>query len=106
MRSIAPVFKRDGITVNAILPSFVVTKFVPADRAAIIPAQFVTSMETITAAYDRFLDDPSLSGETIEIHPNTIVPRKLPEYAHESMKFFEMATRLDNKPRVAKDSAN
>jgi NAD(P)-dependent dehydrogenase (short-subunit alcohol dehydrogenase family) len=102
LRSIAPVFKRDGINVNAILPSFVVTNFVPAARAALIPPPLITGMETVIAAYDKFLDDPTLSGEALEIHPNTTFVRKVPEYAHESMKFFEMATRLDDKPRVSK----
>lgn len=102
MRSIAPVFKRDGIAINAILPSFVVTNFVPSARAALIPKPFVTSMEMVIAAYQRFLDDPELSGEAIEIHPDTTVSRTVPEYGHDSMKFFEMVTRLDDKPRVIK----
>ncbi|UNI18342.1 15-hydroxyprostaglandin dehydrogenase (NAD(+)) [Purpureocillium takamizusanense] len=66
-RSIAPSLKPDSIAVNAILPGFTPSNMT-APLLGVIPDQYVTSLDTMVAAYDVFLDDDSqMTGQVLEV---------------------------------------
>lgn len=87
-RAVGPKFCTEGITVNAILPAFVVTGLAPAGLVDAMPKEHLTPMSTILKAYDAFLDDDKMSGETVECSGDQLYFRKKPEYANDSQRWL------------------
>jgi 15-hydroxyprostaglandin dehydrogenase (NAD) len=84
VRSVGPKFRRDDkITVNAILPAFVVTGLAPAGLVDAMPKEHLTPMSTILKAYDSFLES-DMSGETVECSGTELYYRKKAEYPNKS----------------------
>jgi len=71
------VFKSQGISMNAILPSFTPTALTPQALHNMIPEQYTTHMKTIIDAYDIFINNPSFSGEILELVIELYMMKKL-----------------------------
>jgi NAD(P)-dependent dehydrogenase (short-subunit alcohol dehydrogenase family) len=94
-RSAGPIFKSQGIAINAILPSFTPTNLTPQALHDMIPEPYITPMKTILEAYDTLIDSPHLSGETLELVVDKTYFLKQPEYADTRMEFFERLLQPD-----------
>ena len=87
-RSAGPVFAKENITVNAILPAFVPTGLAPPGLIDIFPKEHVTPISTVIKAFDTFLEYDSLSGETVELSQGDLFFRKKPDYPNESQRWL------------------
>jgi 15-hydroxyprostaglandin dehydrogenase (NAD) len=89
VRSVGPKFRRDDhITINAILPAFVATGLAPAGLIDAMPKEHLTPMSTILKAYDSFLENDDLSGETVECSGDQLYFRKKAEYPNKSQEWL------------------
>jgi len=88
-RSCGPVFlRKDKITINCICPAFVETNLCPPHVRAIFPPEHITPMTTILRAYDTFINDRSMTGQTAEVSLDKIYFREQPDWANESQKWL------------------
>jgi NAD(P)-dependent dehydrogenase (short-subunit alcohol dehydrogenase family) len=94
-RSVGPIFKSRGITINAILPSFTPTNLTPQALHDMIPEPYVTPMKAILEAYDTLIDSPHLSGEILELIVDKTYFLKQPKYAYTRIEFFEKLLQPD-----------
>jgi len=90
VRSTGPKFLRDDkITVNAVLPAFVPTGLAPPGLVDLIEkAGHLTPMSTMMKAYDAFLEDDKLSGETVEVTLDELHFREPVPYPNASQKWL------------------
>jgi 15-hydroxyprostaglandin dehydrogenase (NAD) len=79
---------RDGITLNAICPAFVITGLCPPFIRDTFPEEHVTPMSTIMKAYDAFLDDDNMTGQTVECTLDELHFRQKPEYSNASQRWM------------------
>jgi len=91
-RAAGPVFKKEGITVNCILPAFVPTGLAPPKIIEIFPKEHITPMSTIIRAFDEFLQNPEKSGDILECSQDQLFPRKPPEFPNESQRWLREET--------------
>ncbi|KAH6995431.1 hypothetical protein EDB80DRAFT_755462 [Ilyonectria destructans] len=88
-RSAGPtLLKTDGITVNCICPGFIVTNLCPKHMVDKFPKEHITPMSSVLRAYDAFLTDDSLTGQTVELSLDQLYYRTKPEYANESQRWL------------------
>lgn len=87
-RSLGTKFKSEGMTINAILPAFVPTNLAPPGLINSIPEEHITPMSTVLKAYDAFLDNEELSGETVEVSQDQLYYRKQVPYPSESLRWL------------------
>ncbi|GAB7349167.1 hypothetical protein MBLNU459_g8103t1 [Dothideomycetes sp. NU459] len=88
-RSAGPIFLRqDNITVNTILPAFVPTNLCPSHVLHLFPKEHITPMTTVLKAFDTFLDDDKMTGQTVELSLDNLYFRVKPEYANASQKWL------------------
>lgn len=80
--------KLDNITLNAICPAFVMTGLCPPFIRDTFPKEHVTPMATIMKAYDAFLDDDTMTGQTVEATLEQLHFRQMPEYSNESQRWM------------------
>jgi 15-hydroxyprostaglandin dehydrogenase (NAD) len=89
VRSIGPVLHTsENITVNAICPAFVPTNLAPKAILEKWPKEHVTPMSTILKAFDTFLGDGTLTGQTVECSLGELHFRKQIEWANESQRWI------------------
>ncbi|MCJ1311467.1 hypothetical protein MMC25_005138 [Agyrium rufum] len=90
VRSVGPKFQRDdNITVNAIMPAFIITGLAPKGLVETLEQKgHVTPMSSILKAYDAFIEDDSKTGETVEVSGQTLYWRKPVEFANESQRWL------------------
>ncbi|KAJ5726905.1 hypothetical protein N7493_005932 [Penicillium malachiteum] len=87
-RALGPLFDQQNIQVNAICPAFVLTGLCPKDIRDRFPKEHVTPMSTIIKAYETFINDDSLSGQTVEVSLNQLYFRTQPDYPNESQRWL------------------
>ena len=83
VRSTAPIYLRDGITINAICPTLIRTNLMPShmtDRFH-VPEQ-TTPMTTAFKAFDAVLASETLTGQTMELALGEVVFKQ--QAAHET----------------------
>jgi 15-hydroxyprostaglandin dehydrogenase (NAD) len=69
VRSVGPRFlTEDNIAVNAILPAFVATGLAPDGLVEMVESKgHLTPMSSILEAYDRYLEEETMAGQTCEV---------------------------------------
>ncbi|EWC43847.1 hypothetical protein DRE_07291 [Drechslerella stenobrocha 248] len=87
-RSVAGNYVKDGIRVNAICPALVPTAIFPGDLSAFFPAEHITPVATIVAAYDKFITDETLVGKVVECSQGSHFFREKSEYPNESQRWM------------------
>jgi 15-hydroxyprostaglandin dehydrogenase (NAD) len=81
-------FLTENITVNCICPAFVPTSLCPASVLDIFPKEHITPMSTVMRAFDRFLQDDRMTGQTMELSLDNHYLRVQPEWANESQRWL------------------
>ncbi|KAK3934385.1 hypothetical protein QBC46DRAFT_454232 [Diplogelasinospora grovesii] len=89
VRSTARNLESVNIQINALAPAVLDTNIAPDKK--LFKHMIVTPMSTLIAGVEKFLGDPSLSGEVAEIHGDSVSLRASPEWVDEdSRKNVEM----------------
>ena len=97
VRSVAPMFAVDDIRVNAILPVMIATNLMPEQLRAEWDEAQLTPMATALKAYDTFLDDESMIGQTVELTLEELVFKQRPEYSNANVSWMFSQTELWEK---------
>ncbi|KAJ5936005.1 hypothetical protein N7454_005303 [Penicillium verhagenii] len=87
-RALGPELDRQNIQVNAICPAFVPTALCPKDMLDRFPKEHITPMSTVIKAYDTFLKDDTLNGQTVELSLDQLYFRAKPDYPNESQRWL------------------
>ncbi|BCS28225.1 15-hydroxyprostaglandin dehydrogenase (NAD(+)) [Aspergillus puulaauensis] len=87
-RALGPVFAKENIQVNAICPAFVPTALCPKDMLDRFPKEHITPMSTVINAYETFIGDSNLHGQTVELSLDQLYFRTQPEYPNESQRWL------------------
>jgi 15-hydroxyprostaglandin dehydrogenase (NAD) len=87
-RSVGPVLAKENITVNATCPAFIKTNLAPKVILEKFSEEHVTPMSTALKAFDAFLGDDSMTGQTVELSLGDLFFRKQPEWANESQRWL------------------
>lgn len=82
----AQPLKTENITINAVLPAFVVTNLAPGPLNSIWPKEHTTPMSTILKAFNLYLDTDK-TGHIGECSLEEIYFRTQPEYPNESQRW-------------------
>jgi 15-hydroxyprostaglandin dehydrogenase (NAD) len=89
VRSAATVlYKQDKIALNAICPAMVMTNLTPENIRGTFPQEHFTPMSTIMRAYDSFLDDDALHGQTVIASVDKLHFEKMPRWADDSLRWI------------------
>ncbi|CAM1505038.1 Fc.00g106750.m01.CDS01 [Cosmosporella sp. VM-42] len=81
VRATARVLKiKENIRINCVLPGIVATNIIPPEMIAAVTPECLTPVSTIVAAYNKCLEDESLSGEAIECSAEKMLFTPRPEY--------------------------
>lgn len=110
-RSAGPMFfRQDKISINAILPAFVPTNLCPPHVLHLFPKEHITPMSTVLKAFDTFLDDDNMTGQTVELsleNPGMYF-RTQPEWANASQRWLgeESKSFWDEAYRTAAPARN
>ncbi|KAK7206468.1 hypothetical protein BZA70DRAFT_287946 [Myxozyma melibiosi] len=95
VRSVAPIFIKENITVNCICPAFVETNLAPKDLLRRMPREHVTPMSTVLRAFQSFADDDALTGQAAECSLGDIFYRPVLPYPNESERWmFEESHKI------------
>ena len=82
VRSLAPVYLKDNITINALNPTLVATNLMPRHVAEnYSDPKNLTPMSTVQKAFDAILNDDELTGQTLELTLDEVVFKQQPEYS-------------------------
>ena len=87
-RSAGPVFLKENITINCICPAFVITGLAPPGIRDVWPKEHITPMSTVTKAFDTFLDNDQMTGETVELTLDELHFRKHVDFPNESQMWI------------------
>lgn len=95
VRSLAPVYLKDKITINVINPTLIYTNLMPKHVAEEFhkPDQ-TTPMSTALKAFDTALGDDKLTGQTMELALNDVVFKQQPEYSRANTRWMFEQTEL------------
>ncbi|KAH8893430.1 hypothetical protein GQ53DRAFT_793584 [Thozetella sp. PMI_491] len=85
-RASAPNLLTEGITVNALCPGVIETNLMPVHVRHLFPRELLTPMSTALRTVDAFLDDDSMTGQTVEFCLDELYFRKQPDYAMQNQK--------------------
>lgn len=77
----------ENITINAVLPAFVLTNLPPTPLRDLWPKEHTTPMSTILRLYGMYLDS-DMTGQIGECTLNEIHFREKPEYSNESQRWI------------------
>ncbi|KAF2121853.1 hypothetical protein BDV96DRAFT_459886, partial [Lophiotrema nucula] len=88
VRAAGPVFVEEGITVNCICPGFIPTNLCPPQILAVWPKEHITPLSTATKAIDAFLEDDTLTGQSVELSLDKLYFRKMADWANESQRWI------------------
>ncbi|KAK7413289.1 hypothetical protein QQX98_007799 [Neonectria punicea] len=81
VRATSRVLKiKENIRINCVLPGIVATKIIPPEMVAAVSAECLTPIRTIVSAYNKCLEDDSLSGEAIECSVDKLLLVPRPQY--------------------------
>ena len=92
VRSVAPVFGAENITINAILPAMIETGIMPEHLRPLWDPKGITPMKTAMRAYDNIIDDDSINGQTIELSLDETVFKQRPEYSTDNIRWVVAGT--------------
>lgn len=82
VRSLAPIYLKDNISINALNPTLVETNLMPTEVAAKYKdPKNLTPMSTVLKAFDAILADKELTGQTLELTLDEVVFKQQPEYS-------------------------
>ncbi|KAK6331299.1 hypothetical protein TWF730_004385 [Orbilia blumenaviensis] len=87
-RSVASTYITDGIRVNIICPALVPTAIFPGNLRDFFPEEHITPLSTIVSAYNKFIDDATLTGQVVECSQDQHYFRKQVEYPSESQRWM------------------
>jgi len=88
-RAAGPKFLvEDNITINCICPAFVPTSLCPPHILPLWPKEHITPMSTVLKAFDAFIGDDAMTGETVELSLDELHFRKQPEWANASQRWI------------------
>ncbi|KAF2707441.1 15-hydroxyprostaglandin dehydrogenase [Pleomassaria siparia CBS 279.74] len=87
-RAAGPVLVNEGITVNCICPGFIPTNLCPPEILKVWPEEHMTPLSTALKAMDAFLDDDTMSGQTVELSQDKIYFREMVDWVNESQKWI------------------
>lgn len=82
------LLKGSSITLNCICPAFIKTNLCPPHIRDTFPEEHVTPMSTVMKAIDTFIDDDTMTGQTVELSLDQLYFRKQPEWANKSQKWL------------------
>jgi 15-hydroxyprostaglandin dehydrogenase (NAD) len=89
VRSLAPVYLKDNITINALNPTLVETNLMPKHVAEKHKdPKNLTPMSTVLKAFDAMLNDKDLTGQTIELALGDVVFKQRPEYSRPNTEWM------------------
>jgi len=88
VRAAGPVFVKENITVNAICPGFIPTNLCPPEILKVWPKEHITPLSTAIKAIDAFLDDDTMTGQTVELSQENIYFREMVDWVNESQKWI------------------
>lgn len=98
VRATAPVYAGMGITINAILPVLIETNLMPEPLRPLWDRTQLTPMATALKAFDTFLADDKMTGQTVELTLDELVFSQQQAYSTpnarwmcEEHKLWEMA---------------
>lgn len=86
VRALAPVYAKDGISINALNPSLVSTNLMPEEAVSFWDASQRTPMSTVLKAIDALMADPKMTGQTMMLELDEVVFIQQPEYARPNTK--------------------
>lgn len=87
-RASGPALAKEGITVNCICPAFIMTNLCPPQVRDIFPKEHITPMSTVLKAFDTFIDNEDMTGQTVELSLGELYFRKQVEWANESQRWL------------------
>ncbi|OCL08026.1 NAD(P)-binding protein [Glonium stellatum] len=87
-RASGPVFVKEYITVNCICPAFLATNLCPKQLLDKFPKEHITPMSTVLKAFDTFLGDDKMTGQSVELSLGKLYFRQQPEWANESQRWL------------------
>lgn len=83
-RAAGPVLAQEGITINCICPAFIMTNLCPPHMRDLFPKDHITPMSTALKAFDLFIDDNDMTGQSVELSLENMYFRHSPDPASES----------------------
>ncbi|KAF2168161.1 hypothetical protein M409DRAFT_65664 [Zasmidium cellare ATCC 36951] len=88
IRSLAPVYAKDNITINTLNPALIETNIMPAEVLVKWDRSGLTPMDRALQAFDMILGDGKLTGQTIELARDGLFFKRQPEYAMENTRWM------------------
>jgi NAD(P)-dependent dehydrogenase (short-subunit alcohol dehydrogenase family) len=82
VRATSRVLKiKEQILINAVLPGIVHTKIIPPEMIAAVSKEYLTPVNNIVSAYNRFLNDETgMAGQALECSVEKQLFAKVPDY--------------------------
>lgn len=100
VRSLAPVYAKDNVTINTLNPALIETNIMPADVLAKFDRSGFTPMDRALKAFDLILGDGKLTGQTIELATEGLFFKQQPEYSMPNTKWmFEQSALWEEVAR-------
>ena len=87
VRSLAPVYARDSITINALCPALVDTNIIQAEVMRQWDQTQLTPLSTVLKAVDTMLGDKQLTGKTLELSLSDVDVTTQPDFTTANQKF-------------------
>lgn len=80
----------DNITVNAICPNVILTALCPPAVAKLFPKERLTPMSTALKAFDKILDDGTITARVFELITEDVIEREQIPYANENARWLSI----------------
>ena len=87
-RATGPILAKEGITVNCICPAFIITNLCPPHVRDTFPKEHITPMSTVLKAFDTFINDDEMTGQSVELSLDNLYFRKQPDWPNESQRWI------------------
>lgn len=87
IRSLAPVYTKDAITINALCPALVDTNIISAEVMRLWDQKHLTPLSTVLKAVDIMLGDKQLTGKTLELSLDNVDVTSQPDYTRPNQQF-------------------
>ncbi|KAI5368361.1 Putative short-chain dehydrogenase/reductase SDR, NAD(P)-binding domain superfamily [Septoria linicola] len=87
VRSLAPVYAKDAITVNALCPALIETNIMAEHVRPMWDRKQLTPLNTALKAMDMVVADKKLTGKTMELSLENVDLKTQPEYSTENIRW-------------------
>lgn len=87
VRSLAPVYAKDAMTINALCPALVDTNIISEQVMRLWDPRQFTPLSTVLKAVDITLGDKQLTGKTLELSLDDVDITSQPDYTRPNQKF-------------------